>query len=151
MTAARTDRALRPSATTGSAPARLIAPAFSGECVIPVTVWPAATNAGTSARPTAPVAPATKMRSQTSRVRGTAAQVGTRCNSRHRRKVAYAEPNTVRRLFAGAKRLDLAHRVVDLQIEIDFPEFGGSPRWRALHAGLLIGGGDLVLADPFFG
>ena len=61
-TAARTAGASRPSATTGSAPIRLTATAFIAVRVMPVTEYPAATNARTSSRPTAPVAPATKIR-----------------------------------------------------------------------------------------
>src|SRR2546423_13574533 len=155
MTAARTARALRPSATTGPAPARGMAAAFSGERVMPVTEWPAETNAGMSARPMAPVAPATKMRMRSScrwnRVRHIA---GSHVNSGgherlqcQRRRVL---PVQLGRLFAGAKRLDLVHGVVDFHVEIEFSELGGSERGRSLHARCIIGSGDLGPAGPGF-
>jgi hypothetical protein len=49
------------SRTTGVAPAARSASALSGVRVVPTTVWPLATSRGTSRRPRAPVAPATKI------------------------------------------------------------------------------------------
>ena len=60
-TARATAAASNASATTGVAPACSMAAALAGVRVMPVTSWPAAISAGTSPRPTAPVAPATKI------------------------------------------------------------------------------------------
>src|SRR5665647_2071373 len=46
----------------GSAPIRLMASVFAALRVSPTTEWPAATSAESSGRPTAPVAPATRIR-----------------------------------------------------------------------------------------
>src|SRR5262245_16445826 len=48
------------SPTTASAPAAAIAAVRDCTRVSPTTAWPAATSCGTSRRPTAPLAPATK-------------------------------------------------------------------------------------------
>jgi hypothetical protein len=52
----------RGSATAPAAPARLSALTFAADRVSPVTECPPATSRGTRRLPTAPVAPATRMR-----------------------------------------------------------------------------------------
>src|SRR5688572_26977869 len=52
----------RPSTTTASAPIAWMASLDFSLVVVPVTWWPRATSIGTSRRPTAPLAPATKTR-----------------------------------------------------------------------------------------
>src|SRR4029450_7875866 len=49
---------------------------------------------------------------------------------------------------AGAERLDLVHGIVDLHVEIELSELRCGERRRALHAHCVIGGRDLVPADP---
>src|SRR5438128_4667611 len=150
MTAARAARALRPSATTGSAPARRMAAAFSGERVMPVTRWPADSNAGMSARPTAPVAPATKMRMRSScHWDGVRHIAGSHVNAARRERLrCRRRPPTGPALFASAERADLIDGVLDFHVEVELSELGGRKRGRALHACCIIGGADLVLADP---
>ena len=61
-TASPIPTASRPSTTTGSAPSFRSASVDRSLVVVPVTWWPRATSIGTSLRPTAPFAPATKTR-----------------------------------------------------------------------------------------
>jgi hypothetical protein len=60
-TARSTASRSRASATTGSAPAARRPAALPAVRVMPVTWWPPWTSSGTSRRPSAPVAPATKI------------------------------------------------------------------------------------------
>src|SRR5918995_533885 len=52
----------RPSSTSGVAPIASTSPALLGDRVVATTSWPRSTNLGTSALPTAPVAPLTSTR-----------------------------------------------------------------------------------------
>ena len=61
-TASPIPTASSPSTTTGSAPIVRMASVDVSFVVVPVTWWPRATSIGTSRRPTAPFAPATKTR-----------------------------------------------------------------------------------------
>ena len=61
-TAAITSSRSSASATTGTAPSSRSAAAFAGVRVIPCTSWPASASRRTSGWPTAPLAPAMKIR-----------------------------------------------------------------------------------------